>query len=1593
MNTREYLNEAGSQRTFESQSRSLSTAPGSSSTLPETVLSAQRRPPQHLLDQRRHTVDYSAWNAQGAFDQFLCVDQIATHRAAAGSDLSNKHDSMASAWSSHSSESSFTSLSDKQEIDLASTNLIGNKQRSSSRLHPHAFSQQQHPANGVTSSMIDSFGRRASMSQLSFYGGVWEQPDQALLHKHSSSLQVGYDILSFPVPASNVKGQAEEDSARNTDWDKELPGSGSLATIHDDLSFLTESGSDHNLTLPTFSQRQHQQLPSSLASSRRNSRILPNPIQPPAISHARKQSMDELTFKEQDQSQDKSTHPFSASTSSATFSDVSIPEDDSLTASSTMSSFSSTSNQSNNIQHGGFVPGYDPWAEKIDKLDTNAASTGLDIQSQRRNSESILHDLSASNLDYLTMTSICQQPGSLHAPPWSSIPPHLSGRSVSPINSGPSGGHTMAGSFTGSRTPGMCSGSVSYEPHPLSSVESHESGVAKADTRAPGHHLNSTQPALHPHFETAIPSESGSNPQLNDGATMEMCGLCGVQLAIVPLGSCGHRVCNVCHRHEKHRSFRLFQNASPPCPFCIHGVTPAQQSLSLGKPSMSGTDGNKQNRHYSFPHMPQQTYSGQQGPQQAHQQRPQRQKQTFVPRAPYDNTNSDDMGDGCPLNRQYHQTFPIYGAAHTTALFRTSSLQFDNAPTITSSNSSISGPTANPGNYASATRPTDHFIQNVGNAAYQKPPPGFFSLQASTHGGQNALKQQHLHKQGLNQYAPNFQPAGISMTQQYHDSGNMAAMGRPGMISPPTGAWRETGSGIADYTAQEYAYQQQPPMPPQYLQQRRGSQQHTLLPPAIGNAPQGYQFYGHAMNNLANPGGAPNAPSVALSFPILPDLPSAVPPTRPRTEAIQWAVVRVTNIPWDVSLQDMLGFFAGFPYPPEHLLAQNVHILMDRTSGKTFNSAFIELALTTRQAGLVAQARNQRVLKGRQVSVELSSQDELLRSVFPKWTGDFVNGEPLIPGERASIKSADGEGDKDGQNVAPWHLDSAKQAQSTPPFVTRDEINALLVICRNYKACITTSCLTISYSYVHLAQLHFSRKCAERPFENILSILAKYPWHQAHRVLPLHRDHIFELLKLSIESLRMHLSKEYNTIHPTLLTRMVRCAVLTSAFTERQKNMVLVVAGVTCPEDIVGWMAPPAPVEPALTHLDSLDELSIATEDAENDSATPSDSDASLAKDEESTEVKSIEEAIECLAISESPISSGAMASGDVLTERPKAAASTGCVSSAVEHKENKPSLPVTTWAAVVVPSAKAAGPTESTSNEGTPTATPAPPSSNTSLKSGGCDMTLTPSYAAAVVQTAGSDAIPKASAQAFQNPCGNLALGSNESGSPSSPTSLGSLVHSSSNAWKSLGSHYRHNSGRSLSISSISSFASPDTRLVPVNTIPYTFPSLTLADAAESTVLPFRSAFLKSTSESFGGDGSEIETHSTTALITSGRHHRGGSLPKLAIPRGVSETTSFSTTASSVFSLATPFNISSVSASPPVTGEKSTSESILHAIKTITQSTPRLTKSGSANQMPISASSTLLSGIASAAGQSSGSIGSLGLGHKQQRREEGETL
>jgi hypothetical protein len=194
--------------------------------------------------------------------------------------------------------------------------------------------------------------------------------------------------------------------------------------------------------------------PSSLAQSRRNSRILPNPIQPPSTLHGRKLSVDEQS------------ETSLLSHSSLSLSEHIIPEEGQLTPRA----------NEGGAMLGGFVPRFDIWARKDSSLHPQST------QSQRRKSESVLHDLSAFAEDYLV-------------------------RSVSstPIPSA-AGNTPLDKRFSTSLLP------TSKAPDP------------------PG---NTYSPSLHPHFAT---SDEG-----HEMGGSEMCGLCGIQKATMSMGACGHR--------------------------------------------------------------------------------------------------------------------------------------------------------------------------------------------------------------------------------------------------------------------------------------------------------------------------------------------------------------------------------------------------------------------------------------------------------------------------------------------------------------------------------------------------------------------------------------------------------------------------------------------------------------------------------------------------------------------------------------------------------------------------------------------------------------------------------------------------------------------------------------------------------------------------------------------------------------------------------------------------------------------------------------------------------------------------------------------
>ncbi|KAL0093760.1 hypothetical protein F4703DRAFT_1939642 [Phycomyces blakesleeanus] len=253
--------------------------------------------------------------------------------------------------------------------------------------------------------------------------------------------------------------------------------------------------------------------------------------------------------------------------------------------------------------------------------------------------------------------------------------------------------------------------------------------------------------------------------------------------------------------------------------------------------------------------------------------------------------------------------------------------------------------------------------------------------------------------------------------------------------------------------------------------------------------------------------------------------------------------LKLSNIPWDVSQNDIRTFFCHCRMPSPSVYAQSIHIMMDRTTGKTLSDAYVEF-VSTADLRRAIDTRNQKPLKGRVVTATECTQDELLSIVFSKWRGKFCGISAIPPASDVvkSMSTAAGGG-----------------GMTCPPFITREEINSLLVVCKNYK-------------------LHFSRKCAERPFENIISVIAKYPWHQSYLISTMHRDHIFEMLKLSIESLRAHLSKDYVHIDPTLLERLTRAGLMCPAFTERQKLTLLQNARMECPVDLYHVIWPPVNV-------------------------------------------------------------------------------------------------------------------------------------------------------------------------------------------------------------------------------------------------------------------------------------------------------------------------------------------------------------------------------------------------------------------------------
>ncbi|KAG2214926.1 hypothetical protein INT45_005656 [Circinella minor] len=251
----------------------------------------------------------------------------------------------------------------------------------------------------------------------------------------------------------------------------------------------------------------------------------------------------------------------------------------------------------------------------------------------------------------------------------------------------------------------------------------------------------------------------------------------------------------------------------------------------------------------------------------------------------------------------------------------------------------------------------------------------------------------------------------------------------------------------------------------------------------------------------------------------------------------RFSVVKITNIPWQVAIKDIEKFFF---HPLQDDDYQYVHLLINKSTGKTQKEAFVEFNTEQDLVMALKKLKSFPVLKGRKVNIVKSSAEELFHNVFPNWKGEFINNIPSI-----TMKSSHHEDDT--YSI----VDTSNSTQVPPPLLVQGhEYDSLLNICRNFKS-------------------SFSRKCPARPFENFISIMVKFPWNAPDIITTMQRDHLYEYYKLATGALRYHLDKPYPKINESLIGRMVRVAIVCPGLTINQKKGILSASKLPCPEDLV----------------------------------------------------------------------------------------------------------------------------------------------------------------------------------------------------------------------------------------------------------------------------------------------------------------------------------------------------------------------------------------------------------------------------------------
>ncbi|KAL8971391.1 MAG: hypothetical protein Q9183_001079 [Haloplaca sp. 2 TL-2023] len=240
----------------------------------------------------------------------------------------------------------------------------------------------------------------------------------------------------------------------------------------------------------------------------------------------------------------------------------------------------------------------------------------------------------------------------------------------------------------------------------------------------------------------------------------------------------------------------------------------------------------------------------------------------------------------------------------------------------------------------------------------------------------------------------------------------------------------------------------------------------------------------------------------------------------------EWGVLKLGNIPYSLTKQEVFGLLGRNAKIVTPELGVGIHIIMDRPTGKTMD-CFVEFF----SHGDAQASYNKCMLRGpglrlgdRIVNVQMSSQDELLKEMFPRAKNcTWSNGRPVI-------------------------VDS-NEAYNTgfKTFLTNEELLQMVT---------------------HAEKPHrsnYTQKCLQRPYECMISTLAKFPWFAVDHYTLKTRDEIYRQSMKLIDMLAQSMKKEYSAMPPhlteSLLAELLYAALNAPAFSEQQRWHLCQAAG------------------------------------------------------------------------------------------------------------------------------------------------------------------------------------------------------------------------------------------------------------------------------------------------------------------------------------------------------------------------------------------------------------------------------------------------